>query len=70
MLERVLRTGERRVLAEEVLVVLALSLLASAVYAVLDLLSAPVTGVAVASVDQSARLSIQLAYCKRHAGCS
>jgi CAAX protease family protein len=54
-------TTERRVLSEEVVVVLALSLLASAVYAVLDLLSAPVSGVAVASVDQNARLSIQLA---------
>jgi membrane protease YdiL (CAAX protease family) len=35
----------RRVLSEEVLVVLALSLLASAVYSLIDLLSAPVAGV-------------------------
>jgi membrane protease YdiL (CAAX protease family) len=46
---------------EEVLVVMSLSLLASAVYAILSLLSAPVSGIPVASVDQNARLSFQLA---------
>lgn len=52
---------DRRTLREEVLVVLALSLLASAVYAVLDLLSAPLRGVTVASVDQSTQLARQIA---------
>lgn len=42
------------------LVVLALSVLASAVYAVLDLLSAPLKGVVVAVGDQSVRFSYQL----------
>jgi membrane protease YdiL (CAAX protease family) len=42
-----------RTLAEEVLVVLSLSLLASAVFAVLSLLEAPLRGVTVASVDQN-----------------
>ena len=50
----------RRTLIEEVLVVLALSMLASAVYAVLDLLSAPLKGVVVAVGDQSPRFSYQL----------
>ena len=45
--------ADRRVLAEEVLVVLVLSLLASAVYAILDLVEAPLKGVYVASVSQS-----------------
>ena len=40
--------------------VLALSALASAVYAILDLLSAPLRGVVVAVGDQSARFSYQL----------
>jgi membrane protease YdiL (CAAX protease family) len=44
---------DRRTLGEEVLVVLALSLLASAVYAILSLLSAPLRGVVVAAGDQS-----------------
>lgn len=44
---------DRRTLGEEVLVVLALSLLASAVYAVLDLLSAPLRGTYVAAGNQS-----------------
>ncbi len=44
---------DRRTLTEEILVVLALSLLASAVYAVLDLLSAPVRGTYVAAGNQS-----------------
>jgi membrane protease YdiL (CAAX protease family) len=51
---------DRRTLLEEVVVVLMLSLLASAVYAVIDLLSAPISGVYVASADQSARLSDQI----------
>jgi CAAX amino terminal protease family. len=53
--------ADRRTLAEEILVVLALSLLASAVYAVIDLLSAPVKGVYVASADQSTELAKQIA---------
>ena len=44
---------DRRTLTEEVLVVLALSLLASAVYAILDLLSAPLRGTYVAAGNQS-----------------
>ena len=58
------RAGElpdRRTLAEEVLAVLLLSLLASAVFAVIDLLSAPLKGVTVASVDQDTQLARQLA---------
>jgi len=51
--------GDRRTLIEEVLVVLALSVLASAVYAILDLLSAPLRGVVVAVGDQSVRFSYQ-----------
>lgn len=51
---------DRRTLGEEVLVVLALSLLASAVYAVLDLLSAPVKGTYVAAGNQSNELAKQL----------
>jgi len=41
--------------------VLSLSLLASAVYAVIDLLAAPLRGVSVASVNQSTELARQLA---------
>lgn len=62
-----MRTRERpgqplptRTLAEEVLVVLSLSLLASAVFAIIDLLSAPLRGVTVASVSQSTRLARQV----------
>jgi membrane protease YdiL (CAAX protease family) len=51
---------DRRTIREEILVVLALSLLASAVYAVLSLLSAPLKGVHVASVNQSNELARQL----------
>lgn len=51
---------DRRTLREEVLVVLSLSLLASAAYAVLSLLAAPIKGVAVASVSQSTELARQL----------
>jgi membrane protease YdiL (CAAX protease family) len=51
---------DRRTMAEEVLVVLILSLLASAVYALLDLFAAPLKGVTVFSVDQSNELLRQL----------
>ncbi|GIV00321.1 MAG: membrane protein [Actinomycetota bacterium] len=50
----------RRVLAEEVLVVLSLSLLASAVDAIISLFEAPIAGVVVASVSQSRALARQL----------
>jgi membrane protease YdiL (CAAX protease family) len=53
--------ADRRTLAEEVVVVLMLSLLASAVYAVLDLLSAPLKGVYVAAADQSNEFTKQVA---------
>jgi membrane protease YdiL (CAAX protease family) len=52
---------ERRTLVEEIVIVLSLSLLASAAYAVIDLLSAPLKGVYVASVDQSTELAKQIA---------
>ncbi|HYX79472.1 MAG TPA: CPBP family intramembrane glutamic endopeptidase [Actinomycetota bacterium] len=50
----------RRTLVEEILVVLSLSLLASAVFAVIDLLSAPLRGVTVAAVSQSTQLARQV----------
>jgi membrane protease YdiL (CAAX protease family) len=50
----------RRTLLEETFVVLSLSLLASAVFAVLRLLEAPLRGVAVASVSQSTQLARQV----------
>ena len=50
----------RRTLAEETLVVLSLSLLASAVFAILSLLEAPIRGVTVASVSQSTQLARQV----------
>jgi membrane protease YdiL (CAAX protease family) len=50
----------RRTLAEEVVIVLSLSLLASAVFAVLSLLEAPLRGVRVASVSQSTQLARQV----------
>lgn len=53
-------TLDRRTLREEVAVVLALSLFASAVYAVLDLVSGPLKGATVASVDQSTQVARQL----------
>lgn len=56
-----IEVGERRLLVEEVLVVLSLSLLASAVFAVLDLLSGPLKGGYVASVDQSTQVARQVA---------
>ncbi len=48
-------------LLEELLIVLSLSLLASAVFAVIDLLSGPLKGGYVASVNQSTLLARQLA---------
>jgi uncharacterized protein len=53
--------ADRRTLREEIVVVLMLSLLASAVYAVIDLLSAPIAGVYVAAADQSTEFAKQLA---------
>jgi len=50
----------KRTLAEETLVVLSLSLLASAVFAILSLLEAPLRGVTVASVSQSTQLARQV----------
>lgn len=50
----------RRTLLEETLVVLSLSLLASAVFAFLSLLEAPLRGVTVASVSQSTQLARQV----------
>ena len=45
--------ADRRTLAEEVLVVLALSLLASAAYAIVSLFQAPLKGAVVAAADQN-----------------
>jgi membrane protease YdiL (CAAX protease family) len=53
--------ADRRTLIEEVAVVLMLSLLASAVYAVLSLLEAPIAGTVVASANQSTQLARQVA---------
>jgi membrane protease YdiL (CAAX protease family) len=53
-------TDRRRTLIEEILIVLALTLLQSAVYSLVSLLSAPVSGVIVASADQNTRLILQL----------
>ena len=53
--------ADRRTLAEEVVVVLLLSLLASAVYAILSLLEAPLAGTIVASANQSTQLARQIA---------
>ena len=50
----------RRTLAEETLIVLSLSLLASAVFAILSLLEAPLRGVTVASVSQRPELARQV----------
>src|SRR4029453_12496569 len=49
-----------RLLGEETLIVLSLSLLASAVFAILSLLEAPLRGVTVASVSQSSQLARQI----------
>jgi membrane protease YdiL (CAAX protease family) len=51
---------DRRTLREEVLAVLSLSLLASAVYAVLSLVEGPLRGAVVAAADQDPRLARQL----------
>lgn len=53
--------ADRRTLREELFVVLMLSLLASAVYAVIELVSAPIAGVYVPSADQSTEFAKQLA---------
>jgi len=53
--------ADRRTLIEEIVVVLVLSLVASAAYAVIDLLSAPVKGVYVAAANQSTLLAKQIA---------
>ena len=50
----------RRTLTEELLAVLALSLLASAVYAVLSLAEAPLRGVTVAAANQDPRIARQV----------
>jgi membrane protease YdiL (CAAX protease family) len=52
---------DRRTLIEEILIVLALSLLASAVYAVLSLVERPLRGGYVASVNQSTQIARQVA---------
>lgn len=52
--------ADRRTLVEEVLVVLSLSLLASAAFAILSILEAPIAGVRVASVNQSSVLARQV----------
>lgn len=52
---------ERRTIVEEVVVVLMLSLFASAVYAIISLLEAPIAGTVVASANQSSDLPRQLA---------
>jgi membrane protease YdiL (CAAX protease family) len=44
---------DRRMLAEEILVVLSLSILARAAFAILSLIEAPIAGVVVAAADQS-----------------
>jgi membrane protease YdiL (CAAX protease family) len=52
---------DRKLLTEEVLIVLSLSLLASAVFAVIDLLSAPVRRTVTVRVFQNVQLATQLA---------
>jgi membrane protease YdiL (CAAX protease family) len=52
---------DRRTIREEIVVVLMLSLLASAVYAIIDLTSAPIVGQVRYAADQSALLATQLA---------
>ena len=54
-------TMPRRTLAEETLVVLWVSLLASAVYAIISVLEAPIRGVTVASAPQTTVLARQIA---------
>jgi membrane protease YdiL (CAAX protease family) len=52
--------ADRRTIREEVLAVLALSLLASAVYAILSLVEAPLRGVTVAAANQDPRIARQV----------
>jgi membrane protease YdiL (CAAX protease family) len=52
--------GDRRVLIEEVLVVLSLSVLSRAAFAILSLIEAPIAGVVVAAADQSNAFTRQL----------
>ena len=52
---------DRRLLREEIVVVLMLSFLSSAVYAIIELLSAPIAGVYVAAANQSTELARQAA---------
>jgi membrane protease YdiL (CAAX protease family) len=52
---------DRRSLSEEIVIVLALSLLSSAVFAILNLLQGPLKGGYVASVNQSTMLARQVA---------
>ncbi len=59
--ERFEGPSSRRVLTEEISVVLSLSLLASAVFAVIDLLSAPVRRTVTVRVFQNVQLASQLA---------
>lgn len=53
--------AERKLLTEELLIVLSLSLLASAVFAVIDVLSAPVRRTVTVRVFQNVQLATQLA---------
>jgi membrane protease YdiL (CAAX protease family) len=55
-----MRPAGRRTLAEELLIVLSLTLLQSAVYSLVSLLTAPVAGVTVASANQNNQLLYQL----------
>src|SRR5918994_4012480 len=52
--------ADRRTLVEEVLVVLSLSVLARAAYAILSLLEAPIAGVIVAAANQSNEFTRQI----------
>jgi membrane protease YdiL (CAAX protease family) len=52
--------ADRRMLAEEVLVVLSLSVLRPAAFAILSLIEAPIAGVVVAAADQSNELTRQV----------
>src|ERR671925_563359 len=51
---------DRRTIVEEVLVVLSLSVLRSAAFAILSLLEAPIAGVVVAAADQSTEFARQV----------
>jgi membrane protease YdiL (CAAX protease family) len=51
---------DRRMLAEEILVVLSLSVLRPAAFAILSLIEAPIAGVVVAAADQSNELARQV----------